>query len=79
MRTCQYECRVICEPWNQTDVGSFFHHQICMEPLLCFRDYVPGAGDTVRKKVKVPTIPEVTFSWKTSDNTSTNIICQIVT
>lgn len=42
-------------------------------------DSVPGPGDTARKKVKVPAIPEVTFSWKTSDNTYTNIICQIVT
>lgn len=62
---------------RQTWVHSFIH-QIFMEPLFCVRHYVPGAGDTARKKVKVPTIPEVTFSWKISDNTYTNIICQIV-
>ena len=80
---CQYVGKVDYELWNQTDLGSFIHSFLPSFIKYLWSPYcvpvpVPGAGDTTRTKIQVPTNPVLTFLWKKSDDKYTNILGQVV-
>lgn len=67
----------------ESDKPGFMHSfiEVFINYLLsssCVLVPVLGARDTAKDPNKVPTILEATFSWRKSDNKSTNIIWQMV-